>query len=137
MVTVLCDGGSAAVDDARADGDALWLPPAAVEAATGWTLKPEGLCRGPVCVPVPPQAAGDYVQDGKVNIAAFWRRMDKPVLASADGDAWVLGESATERAAALDSLEAPDFALPDLAGTVHRLSDHRGRKVLLATWASW
>ena len=32
---------------------------------------------------------------------------------------------------------APDFALPDLDGRVHRLSDFRGRKVFLATWASW
>jgi len=32
---------------------------------------------------------------------------------------------------------APDFALPDPSGRVHRLSDHRGKKVLLVTWASW
>ena len=32
---------------------------------------------------------------------------------------------------------APDFTLPDLAGTQHTLSSLRGRKVLLATWASW
>jgi peroxiredoxin len=32
---------------------------------------------------------------------------------------------------------APAFALPDLDGRRHRLSDHRGNKVLLVTWASW
>ena len=32
---------------------------------------------------------------------------------------------------------APDFALPDLSGRVHRLSDYRGQKVFLTTWASW
>jgi peroxiredoxin len=37
----------------------------------------------------------------------------------------------------LQSLDAPDFELPDLAGRKHRLSDHRGKKVLLASWASW
>jgi peroxiredoxin len=37
----------------------------------------------------------------------------------------------------LASLEAPDFALPDWQGRPHRLSHYRGRKVLLATWASW
>ena len=31
----------------------------------------------------------------------------------------------------------PDFELPDLSGTLHRLSDHRGRKVLLIAYASW
>ena len=39
--------------------------------------------------------------------------------------------------AALDGLDAPDFALPDLDGAVHRLSDLRGKKVFLTTWASW
>ncbi|MGI9659669.1 MAG: peroxiredoxin family protein [Gaiellaceae bacterium] len=32
---------------------------------------------------------------------------------------------------------APDFALPDLDGVEHRLSDFRGRKVILLSWASW
>jgi peroxiredoxin len=34
-------------------------------------------------------------------------------------------------------LMAPDFTLPDLSGTPRRLSDLRGKKVLLVTWASW
>lgn len=41
------------------------------------------------------------------------------------------------RRAALASLQAPDFELPDLDGKMHRLSDYRGKKVLLAAWASW
>jgi peroxiredoxin len=48
-----------------------------------------------------------------------------------------LAASAQERAARLARLEAPDFALPDLAGRVHRLSEHRGKKVLLIAYASW
>ena len=31
----------------------------------------------------------------------------------------------------------PDFLLPDLQGKLHRLSDHRGKKVLLLHFASW
>jgi peroxiredoxin len=49
----------------------------------------------------------------------------------------VLGEAAGDRAAALRSLQAPDFTLPDLSGRMHRLSEHRGKKVLLVSWASW
>jgi hypothetical protein len=48
-----------------------------------------------------------------------------------------LGASAGERGRRLASLEAPDFELPDVSGTLHRLSDLRGRKVLLAAYASW
>ena len=32
---------------------------------------------------------------------------------------------------------APDFALPDLSGVVHRRSDYRGRPVLVSFWAVW
>lgn len=32
---------------------------------------------------------------------------------------------------------APEFALPDSAGQVHRISDYRGKLVLLHFWASW
>src|SRR5690606_6881411 len=35
------------------------------------------------------------------------------------------------------AVEAPDFALPDLTDGVRRLSDHRGRPVLVAFWAVW
>ncbi|MBT3788257.1 MAG: redoxin domain-containing protein [Alphaproteobacteria bacterium] len=63
--------------------------------------------------------------------------MNKPLAHSADGDVWVLGEDAEDRTAGLTSLDAPDFALPDLDGKLHSLSDYRGKKVLLATWASW
>jgi peroxiredoxin len=32
---------------------------------------------------------------------------------------------------------APEFALPDIDGEIHRLSDYRGRVVLLNFWATW
>jgi peroxiredoxin len=34
-------------------------------------------------------------------------------------------------------VEAPDFTLGDLDGNLHSLSDHRGKKVVLLTWASF
>jgi peroxiredoxin len=37
----------------------------------------------------------------------------------------------------LSSLQAPDFKLPDINGKPHSLSDFRGKKVFLVTWASW
>ena len=33
--------------------------------------------------------------------------------------------------------QVPDFALPDRNGKTVRLSDFRGKKVLIVTWASW
>ena len=48
-----------------------------------------------------------------------------------------VGVAAAERAAALASLAAPDFVLPDLDGRPHSLSAQRGKKVLLVAYASW
>ena len=136
MVTVLTDRGAAEVKG-ETSNDALWLGRAEVEPAIGWSLKPEGFCQDEVCVPIPPGRNADFARADAVNVAAFWRHMDRPVLRSAAGDVWVLGDSAADRARALKDLQAPDFSLPDLAGRLHSLSEQRGRKVFLTTWASW
>ena len=136
-VTILSEAGETCTASAKAEGDGLWLDAVDVEGATGWTIKPEGLCRGEICVPSPAGDEASFVRDGRVNVAGFWRRMGAPVAATEAGDVWSLGVSADERAEALLGLEAPDFSLPDLDGRLHSLSDYRGKKVLLATWASW
>jgi peroxiredoxin len=33
--------------------------------------------------------------------------------------------------------DAPDFALEDLQGNQHRLSDYKGKKVMVVFWATW
>jgi hypothetical protein len=137
MVTVLTESGELTVKDAEPSAEALWLPAREAEAATGWVAKPEGLCKGAVCVPLPPDRAQEFFRGTHVNLGALWRHLGHPVARSERGDVWVLAQSAGERAAALRSLEAPDFALPDLSGRMHSLSEHRGKKVLLVTWASW
>ena len=137
MVTVLTESGEWVVAAGEASGDALWLPAREAEAATGWAAKPQGLCKGEVCVPLPAGREDEFVRGGRVNVAALWHHLGRPVVHGERGDAWVLAESARDRAAALRSLEAPDFALPDVYGRMHSLRDYRGKKVLLVTWASW
>ena len=61
MATVLTDTGEMTV--AAANG--LWLSAQDAERVTGWTLKPEGMCRDDVCLPLPPAA----VRDGRVDVA--------------------------------------------------------------------
>jgi hypothetical protein len=129
MATILSDHGDVTV--AAIDG--LCLSPADVERATQWTLKPEGLCRDALCVPL---QAG-MLRDDRIDVATFWRHLGNPVLSDDSGEIWVLGTGAAERQAALAGTTAPDFTLPDLAGVPHRLAELRGKKVFLATWASW
>lgn len=137
MVTIVAGLGEHEVATAQADGDDLWLPAGELPAVVGWTLKPEGLCRDALCVPVPRGREAAFVRDGQVSLAAFWRHTERPWARSEAGDLWVFGANARERADELLSLRAPDFALPDLAGNMHALSGQRGKKVFLVTWASW
>jgi hypothetical protein len=129
MVAVLTDWGEFTVS--ASEGLRVSAPDA--ETITGWILKPEGMCRDDLCVPL----ADDTHRDGKVDLAAFWRTLGHPVVSSQSSDVWVLGTAAENRVTALAGLQAPDFTLPDLAGVPHRLSDLRGKKVFLTTWASW
>ena len=62
MVTVLTDGETIEVPAGRVEGDRLWLSEAELENATGWSARKEGLCRGDVCVPIPPGRERDFLQ---------------------------------------------------------------------------
>jgi AhpC/TSA family len=131
------DGPAYRAPDAAAQGGTLWLSPRDLAASTGWHLRPEGLCRGDTCVPTP--SGSELVRDSPsaVNVTALARAIGLPVVHDDAHRVWVFGETARARARALESLDAPDFELPDLDGRRHRLSDWRGRKVLLVSWASW
>lgn len=135
MVTVLTETAETRISAEK--GPALWLTRDDLERATGWQMKPEGFCKGDVCVPAPRGQESDYLRDDEVNAGAFWRLMGKTAVASKDGDVWFLGEGAEQRNEALLSLQAPDFTLPDFSGKPHRLSDYRRQRILLITWASW
>lgn len=136
--------GERQIDLAQAvvEGDGLWLLPGDLERAAGWEYTLEGLCRGPMCVPVPPGERGREIvrgagPDTRINLVALARHMGQPVAASPRHGVWVIGEAAQDAAERLRSLEAPDFTLPDLDGRLWSLSSFRGRKVFLLAWASW
>ena len=131
----LIDGDGATSLRASIDGDAVRIAPGALRDATGWELKPEGLCEGDVCIPVRDREA---LADARgVDLVAFARALDRPLALDVAQRAAALGTSAAERSARLATLEAPDFSLPDLHGRMHTLSAHRGKKALLIAYASW
>lgn len=112
--------------DADLDGDRVLVSADDLRSATGWELKPEGLCRGPVCVPWR-SPDGDLV-----DLAAVARALGRAFV-HADGVAALAGDPmAAGQRSAIDELE-----LPDLDGNVVRMSDFAGRKRLLVAWASW
>lgn len=138
-VTILYGDEPANARSAAVAGDDLWLSLDELRTTTGWELKPEGACRGNVCVPVPAGQEPEFLRDGGTafNLAALARLLDQPVVRDESGDVWAFGEAAASRRAEMEGLHAPDFALPDLDGRMHRLSDYLGQKVFLVSWASW
>lgn len=108
--------------------------PVITPAELGWELKPEGLCRGDVCVPLRTTVAD---QHGGLPLTDFARLMGRPVVIDGSRSIAALGVSADSRAKELRSLAAPEFTLPDPHGNPVSLSDFGRRKRLLLAWSSW
>jgi hypothetical protein len=93
---------------------------------TGWVIKPEGACKGDVCVPLP---------EG-FSVAKAAERLGMALVHDAEHGLWALGpESLNGRA--LTTAEAPELTLKDLDGQNFHLSSLRGRKVVLVSWAPY
>ena len=138
MIQILATGKTLETErPADRPGGELWLSADALRDLTGWRLTSEGLCRGEVCVPLRDAVREKRIDGDQVQVSGLWEDLGRPVLHDASASTWVLGEAADDRSRQLESLEAPDFTLPDITGVLHSLSDYRGKKVLLATWASW
>jgi hypothetical protein len=136
MTTIVIDD-KATICNANVKNNELWIDQKELEKAIGWSIKPEGFCQGNTCIPYPKTEADAFVQGSEVNVSSFWNLMDKPILHDESGDTWMLGTGHKERLSVLNSLQAPDFSLPDLDGKRHSLSDYKGKRVFLTTWSSW
>lgn len=135
--TVIYGDRATQPEGAQVQRGGLWLNAAEFERISRWRLKPEGFCKDELCVPVPPARKAEFIDGDLQNLAALAGLLGQPVIHDAAHSLWCIGASSAERKRALTSLEAPDFTLPDIDGRMHSLSAHRGRKVLLASWASW
>ena len=100
-------------------------PPSELERRTGWAVKPEGACRGEVCVPLPE----------RVDVTELARRLRMPLVGDQNTGVWALGPEAGGHA--LRNPELPDLVLPDRFGGDFSLRSLRGTKVFMIAWASW
>jgi hypothetical protein len=105
----------------------LACDPGTFESATGWTLKPEGACKGDACVPLDHQG---------FDLAATCDKLGMAVVHAPDMGMWAVGPD-TVGGRSLTSAQAPDLRLPDLDGNPFSLSSLRGTKVAIVSWAPW
>jgi hypothetical protein len=104
------------------------------EARTGWAIKPQGACKGEVCVPLPSAARR---ADGTLDLRVVADRLGMPVITDEAHGLAAIGPETAVTGRVLTTAAAPDVELPTADGDPFRLSSLRGRKVLLVAWASW
>ena len=138
---VIYDGVATEVSVAPEASSDLWITTSDLSRATRFVIKPQGVCRDELCFPLPKNRKAEFVsKKGPTtwfNLSAFAKLIKQPIVVDQKNGVWYFGARASEQNGYLASLEAPNFTLPDLSGKLHSLTDFRGKKVLLVTWASW
>lgn len=106
--------------------DTMDVDAVAFERGTGWAIKPQGACKGDVCVPLP---HGFSLADAAERLGMAIVRDEATQLVA------IGPESLGGRA--LATAEAPELVLDDLDGNEFRLSSLRGHKVIIVAWAPY
>ncbi|MCW2791030.1 MAG: Redoxin domain protein [Nocardioides sp.] len=105
--------------------------------ATGWSLKPAGLCKGEVCVPLLGRRVTDPGDGTRIDLAR-WAEALGLLLAHDEAEAVAaLTPSAEARRRELADGKAPSLTLADVDGNPVSFDDLSGSKRVLVTWASW
>lgn len=100
-------------------------PPADLQSRTGWTIEPQGACRGDVCVPL----------TAPFDMRTLATRVGMAIVHDERHGLWALGPGSS--GLALASAELPEIVLPDRNGKDFALRSLRGTKVFMIAWASW
>lgn len=138
---VIYDGVATEISASPEASKDLWVTLPDLKRATRFVVKPQGVCRDQLCFPLPKARKADFVAKRGAatwfNLSEFARLLKQPVTMDDKHGVWFIGPRPDEQNSFLESLDAPNFTLPDMNGKPHSLADFRGKKVLLLTWASW
>ena len=139
--TVLYEQGTNVVAETLSDANDLWVRPVDLPAVNGFELKPEGACIDDICVPVRQEEDSDmFVTRAGVawfNVTGLAGRLQQPYVVDHEQGVWSFGAIPARRSAFTQQHLAPDFTLSDMDGNPLSLSDFKGKKIMLLTWASW
>jgi len=133
-VTVLVDSGVCEIDGSIID-NAVVVSPGALHAALGWEIKPEGICRGDLCIPLHDQTA--VIRADGVDLVAAARLIGSETLIDTTSSIVAVSLPAQNRHLSLIGRQAANFTLPDLDGNLHSLNEFEGKRRLLVAFATW
>jgi len=106
-------------------------------AATGWTLKPEGLCRGETCVPLFGREVTAPDDPTRIDLDGWAAALGLVVATDEAAGVAALAASAATRHQEAATGKAPPLDLTDVDGNPVSFDDFSGHKRVLVTWASW
>jgi peroxiredoxin len=106
-------------------------------AATGWELKPSGLCRGAVCVPLLGREISAPGDESRIDLTAWAAALGLLTARDAEAEVVALAPNAETRARETADRKAPPLTLNDVDGNPVSFEDLSGHKRALVTWASW
>ena len=136
-LTILANDHASTVETCARFDQGSWIRANDLPAAAGIELKPQGACVGEMCFPLNSEEREQLLRDEWVDVAGLANKLEQPMARDDDSAILSLGTIPAFRQTTLESGIAPDFELPDRTGEIVRLSDYRGKKVLIVTWASW
>jgi len=141
QTTVVYDGAASKVTNLLPGQSDLWLTLPDLTRVSGFVLKPQGACLGELCVPIPKARKQAFERDHArakwFNLSELARTLNQPEVQDAEHNIRLFGPRPELAMKMRDTLQAPNFTLPDWKGRQRSLSEFRGKKVLLITWASW
>ncbi len=129
------------IESTLADVQDLWVTSADFTRINGFEIKPQGACFQDLCIPLKQDSDSELFvkRQGQAwfNASKFADKIQQAFVVDQQSQVWSFGMVPTARKSFLESAIAPDFELDDRNGDLIRLSDFRGKKVLILTWASW
>ncbi len=139
--TVLYNERVVEIENTLPDATELWVTPEDLTRVNDFVLKPEGACLAELCIPVLQDRDSDmYVtrsDQGWFNLTGLADKLQQAYTTDFEDGIWSFGAMPLERQSFLRGGMAPEFEMADRDGNLVKLSDFRGKKVLLLTWASW
>lgn len=139
--TVIYDGLTSSLSDAVSEPGNLWVTLPGLTRATRFVLKPQGACLDELCVPIPKSRQASFLKNEHnqklFNLTELARTLKQPAIHDDANQIWLFGSRPESLMRIANTLEAPDFTLPDWKGVPRSLHEFRGKRVLLITWASW
>lgn len=139
--TVLFEQNVVTLSDTLADPTDLWIATEDLTRVNGFELKPEGACLDEICVPVKQDEDSDIFvrREGRTwfNVTELADKLQQPVVVDYEAGVYSFGAIPVTRASFREQAVAPNFELTDRNGNKVQLSDFKGKKIMLLTWASW